>query len=367
MAIACKPEIVFGALREHLARLYPGYRVIELDPLGPDAGATSSASSKVAGYGRPVRVVLAGDRGDTLELVWRTASSNEFGHDRRADRAADAILAFDDFARVPRHIQAIDVGAIRADGQLVSLRETGEHYLLTSYAPGSIYAGELRRIAATGATDEDLARGDALADYLGQLHTPLRDPVAYRRAVRDLIGHGEGIYGIVDGYPADTPAASSQRLHALEARCADWRWRLRDREARLTRTHGDFHPFNVVFHAGTDFTLLDASRGACGDPADDVTAMAVNYLLFALGQPGAWAGGLGRLWHGCWARYLQARPDPALLEVAPPWFAWRALVVCNPRFYPKLTAASRDALLGFAEHMLDAGRLEPARADELLR
>jgi hypothetical protein len=135
---------------------------------------------------------------------------------------------------------------------------------------------------------------------------------------------------------------------------------------RLARTHGDFHPFNVVFD-GERLTLLDASRGCAGDPADDITAMAVNYLLFALDAPGAWHGGLGALWQRFWKSCDGARPDPDLLDVAPPYFAWRALVVCNPKFYPQLSASGRDRLLGFAEAALDRGRLEPARAGELFR
>lgn len=355
----------YDKLCEHLARLYPGHHVIEIHPLAPDARTAASATTKVAGYGKPVRVVLADARGQQLDLVWRPASPNEFGHDRRADRAADAVLAFDDFAQIPDHIAAVDVGAVRRNGELVSLRDAGEHYLITSYARGTIYADDLRRIATSGATAADLARTDALAHYLARLHTPLDHPAAYRRAVRDLIGHGEGIYGIVDGYPEDTPAASRERLAGLEASCAAWRWRLRDREARLTRTHGDFHPFNVVFSDAATFTLLDASRGACGDPADDVTAMTINYVLFALDRKAAWAGGLARLWHRFWQSYEAARIDPDLLEVAPPWFAWRALVVCNPRFYPGMTERARDALLGFAEDVLQAGRLDPRYADEV--
>ena len=356
-----------GAIRDHLERLYPGRHVTSIEALKPDMGATATAGAtgKVAGYGAPVRVVLADERGDTIDRVWRTASANEFGHDRRSDRAAEALLAFDDFPRLPDHIEAIDVGAIRANGELVSLRDAGELYLITTYARGSIYADDLRRIATEGASAADVARVDALARYLGRLHTPLVEPIAYRRAVRDLVGHGEGIYGIVDSYPPDTPAAPAARLQALEARCAEWRWRLRGREARLTRTHGDFHPFNVVFREGTDFSLLDASRGTRGEPADDVTAMVTNYVLFALDVDGAWKRGLGSLWHRFWASYLAARPDAELLEVAPPWFAWRALVVCNPRFYPHMSDRARDTLLGFAGSVLAAERLDPRRADEL--
>ncbi len=365
MPMAERHDAADDKLREHLARLYPGHHVDKIEPLSPDSGATAGATAKVAGYGQPVHVVLVDARGGTLDLVWRTASPNEFGHSRRADRVAESVLAFDDFSQIPKHIAAIDVGTVRSNGELVSLRDAGEHYLITTYARGTIYAEDLRRIASHGARDADVARVDALAHYLGRLHTPISDAVAYRRAVRDLIGHGEGIYGIVDGYPPDTPAAPRERLCKLEASCATWRWRLRDREARLTRTHGDFHPFNIVFGDEADFTLLDASRGACGEPADDVTAMMVNYLLFALDVDGAWAGGLRRLWHRFWLGYLHERIDPDLFSVAPPWFAWRALVVCNPRFYPAMSERARDTLLGFAEDMLDAKRLDPMCVDEL--
>ena len=187
----------------------------------------------------------------------------------------------------------------------------------------------------------------------------------YRRAIRDLIGTGEGVYGIIDGYPAEVPGASAQRLRGIEQQCASWRWRLREREARLCRTHGDFHPFNVVFGPGTELTMLDASRGGCGDPVDDLTAMAVNFILFAIDRPDAWADGLGVLWRRWWARYLALRVDPELLCAAPPFFAWRALVVANPVFYPNLSGRGRDRLLGFAEDLLEAATLDPRAAEDL--
>jgi aminoglycoside phosphotransferase (APT) family kinase protein len=354
-------------LREHLARLFPGRRVVAIEALAPDTGATSGATQKAAGYGLPLRVVLEGDGGAPLELVWRVASANPFGHDRRADRAAAAIQALDDFRAIPGHVAPIDLGVITADGALRSIRDADELYLITGFARGTIYADDLRRVADTGvATATDLARVDALADYLAALHVPLAPPgTRYRRAIRDLVGSGEGIYGIVDGYPDAVPGASAARLFGLEQACATWRARLRDRDARLTRTHGDFHPFNIVFGPGDVPALLDASRGACGDPADDLTAMAINFLLFAIDRPAAWRAGLGPLWRRWWERYLARRDDPEVLDVAPPFLAWRALVVANPVFYPNLSARGRDRLLGFAEDVLRAGALDPARAEEL--
>jgi len=354
-------------LRDHLTRLYPDATVVAIEPLGPDAGATAGTTTKAAGYGLPVRVTLE-DGGVRRDLVWRVASANDFGHDRRADRAAAMVQSFDDFARIPAHVRAVDLGVIRARGELLSIRDATEHYLITTYAPGTIYAHDLRRIAHEQiATPRDVARVEVLARYLANLHTPIEPPGArYRRAIRDLVGSGEGIFGIVDGYPAGVPGATAERLQAIEARCAAWRWRLRGRDARLTRTHGDFHPFNIVFD-GDAPTLLDASRGGCGDPADDVTALAINYVLFALDAPGAWRGGLGVLWRRLWQCYLAERDDRELLAVAPPFLAWRALVVANPAFYPRMSEAARDKLLGFATAVLDAPALDPASAEELFR
>lgn len=351
-------------LQAHLARIFPGATLLAIEPLGPDVGATAGATAEAIGYGAAARLVID-DHGYHRELVWRVATANNFGHDRRSDRAAETLLAYDDFASVPGHIRAIDVGAVRADGALLSLRDAGELYLITEYAQGTLYAADLHELV-NGApfTQRHLLRLDALAHYLAELHIPLAgDPQRYRRAIRDLIGHGEGIYGIVDSYPEGVPAAPASRLHALEARCATWRARLRDR-ARLVRSHGDFHPFNIVFDDLTP-TMLDASRGACGDAADDVTALAINFLLFAIDARDAWHAGLGALWRRWWARCAELRPDPGLLTAAPPFFAWRTLVVCNPRFYPQLSKGGRDALLGLAERVLEAGRLDPEAAEAL--
>jgi hypothetical protein len=349
-----------------IGRILPGYTVVGVEPLGPDTGADDT--EKVQGYGLPLRVSVRGADGSGRVLTFHTASANPFGHDRRSDRAAEHLLAFDTFPLVPDHVQALDVGAILPGGELLSVRDGGEFYLLTTFAPGRTYAEDLRHVAAEGrASDLDMDRCEALARWLARLHRE-RVPGAdgYRRAVRDLVGHGEGIFGMVDGYGAEVPGAPPSRLRDLERRCLEWRWRLRGREDRLRRIHGDFHPFNLVFEeGGTRFTALDASRGCQGDPADDVTALAVNYVFFAADAPRAWPRGLGPLWRRFWDTYLAATGDAAVLEVAPPWLAWRCLVVASPAFYPHLTAAARDVLLRLAEGCLDAGRLDPDRAGEL--
>lgn len=342
--------------------------MVEVTPLAPDSTSEQGdGTAKAVGYGLPLRIRVAAPDGTEQWLVFRTASANDFGHDRRSDRAQGMLLSFDTFPGIPRHIRAVDVGAISSDGHLVSLRGAGEFYLVTDYAPGSLYADDLRRIAREAAiTPLDVQRCDALARYLLELHSEKGvRPAAYTRALRDLVGHGEGIFGIIDGYPESVPSASRQRLQAIERSCVDWRWRLRDHHQRLVRTHGDFHPFNVVFDQGAQFSLLDASRGCQGDRADDVTCMAVNFIFFALDHPTAWIGGLGVLWQRFWTTYLEGTDDNALLEACPPYLAWRALVVANPVFYPAMTAVARDRLLGLIERALAAGTLDPAWAEEL--
>ena len=366
-------------LRDLLQELLPGSRLIEAKPLRADgAGATSAAdagTAKVAGYGQPVHLRLVDAAGAEVDLVWRTASSNDFGHDRRSDRAQEQLLAFDSFGGIPRHVRALDVGAILDDGRLASLRGAGEFYLVTTYAPGQLYAGDLRRIARQRvAGDLDLARCDALVRYLAELHAePGERPAAYRRAIRDLVGHGEGIFGVIDSYASDVPGAPPDRLAAIERRCLDWRWRLRAHEHRLRRTHGDFHPFNILFAGPADqgpaqgpgMTVLDTSRGSQGDPADDVAALTINYIFFALEQPEAWPEGLGRLWRHFWREYVGASGDRDLVAVVAPFLAWRGLVVASPAFYPSTSADARDRLLRFVEDVLDSDRFDPSAAERL--
>lgn len=359
-----------SGLEELVAQLFPGAVITAVEPLDADAARSElddDDTLKSGGYGIPVRITLRVRDGSQRIVVWHAAAPSDFGHDRRSDRAQQMLLAFDTFDRIPGHVRALDVGTVLPNGQLMSLRKSGEFYLVTSWAPGLPYAEDLRRIARDGQVASlDINRCDALAGYLAALHVPANASSAlYTRAVRDLVGHGEGIFGVIDAYPPDTPSAPPDRLRGIERRAVDWRWRLRGHEARLARIHGDFHPFNVLFDEGSVFAPLDASRGCMGDPADDVTCMALNYVFFALDHPASWRSGLGSLWRRFWRIYQGRRADPELLDVAAPFLAWRALVMACPVFYPDVAPAVRDALLGLAENALDADRFDPDSVERM--
>lgn len=342
-------------LRSRSAALFPGSRILSLRPLGE---STSGGTEKATGYGRPLRVDLELAGGELRQFVFHVAQPNEFGHDRRSDRAADALLTWDAARSLPKQAAVLDVGAMTPD-RFVPLQDSDEFYTITEYAEGVPYADSLSAIGRRGTlTTADLERTDALADYLVDLHAEKIDsPTRYRRAVRDLIGHGEGVFGLVDSFPDNVPGASLDRIDALERRCVFWRRSLHGRTERLCRTHGDFHPFNILFQPDGELLLLDASRGCAGDPADDATCLAVNYLFFGSADLQA-AGLFRRLWDRFWERYLGRTGDEGLLSSAPPYLAWRVLVLVNPLWYPNVSEATRDALLRLAEGSLDAGRLD---------
>ncbi|MCC7536102.1 MAG: adenylyl-sulfate kinase [Deltaproteobacteria bacterium] len=364
-----------SGLEAHLRRLgFEGALIVAMEPLGK-----VGASIKGLGYGEPVRVVFRDATGDR-SVVLRTVAASGYGHDRRSDRAAEVLLSFDTFGTLPAHVRAIDVGFLGSDGTPLSVRECGEPFLVTEYAEGRLYAEDLAEIGRRGAVVPlDLQRVDTLASYAAHLHREkIDDARVYVRAVRDLVGHGEGVFGITDGYPSlasdGGPSAASgvvasdggigvERLEAIEHRLLAWRWKLKRHVHRCRATHGDFHPFNVLFREGVDLTLLDRSRGGRGDPADDVACMTINYLFFGLRFPSAFREGYGRLWSRFWRRYLAETGDHEMLAVIAPFYAWRALVVASPAWYPDLDTSVRDRLLRFAEDALDAERLDPDRIE----
>jgi hypothetical protein len=332
-----------------------------------DLAAPEASGLKAYGYGHPLLLEFS-DRGGRQRLVLHTLSGDAFGHDRPSDRAESLLLAHHDFNRLPRHVSSLDVGALGPDGALVSLGRCGEFFLLTEFAPGELYARDLERIRDTGRCEtQDRERARALAIYLADIHRRRLDsPALYHRRIRDLVGHGEGIMGLTDSYPDELPWCRPGFLKRMEHAIIDWRFRLRSRAGRLAQVHGDFHPFNIVFEDGTQFRLLDRSRGEWGEPADDVTALSINYLFFSLQATETLAGELGHLFGLFWDTYLDASGDREALEAAPPFFAWRSLVLASPLWYASVSDAVRRKLFRFMENVLADTRFSPDRVRQYL-
>lgn len=356
-------EIAPERVQEYLRRTGRPDAVIEsLAPLG----MSTQAGLKSYGYGHPLHATFTanGKRGD---IVIRTMSPDPFGHNRRSARAETLLLGFDTFNDIPRHIRALDIGAFDDDGALLPMGR-GELFLVTNFVEGELYAQDLHALKeATEAGQNDLDRVAALATYLAELHSEKSDSEEYARTIRDTVGGGEGIFGLCDSYPNDCKVAPLDRLRAIEKEAVAWRWKLHDKTYRSRRTHGDFHPFNLLFRDGIDFSVLDCSRGAAGEPADDLTCLSINFVFFALTQRAQFDGALRALWDRFWTTYLETSGDQEVLDVVAPFFTWRTLVLASPVWYPNIDDALRDRLLRFAERLLGGTAFTPDRIDELLR
>ncbi len=320
---------------------------------------------KEFGFGDPIFVEFESS-GTSHAIVIRTMRANQFGHSRRSDRMGSLSDAYDTYNQTPMHIRALDVGTIDAHGHLYPM-PPGEPFLVTEFIPGKIYAHDIEECSThKTASPSHKKRAAILARYLVTLHAQKRDRLQHIRCLRDTLGSGEGIFGISDGYSPEDPVVTPSRLERIEIAVLRWRWRLRHLSHRAARTHGDFHPFNIVFAHNDTPVILDCSRGAEGEPADDVVALSVNYLFFSLQNGEHFTGALRELWTVFWETYLDESKDTEITHLVPPFFAWRILVLACPTWYPKTSSATRERLVQVAENMLTGAHFDPFKIDDLL-
>ncbi|HTO11519.1 MAG TPA: phosphotransferase [Candidatus Binatia bacterium] len=328
-------------------------------------GGEAIEDPKGFGYGVPFEVECRLASGPRSLVVSRTRPASGFGHDYPADRAWQALYGHAAYNDFPRHARSLDVGFVRTDGEMVSAADAVDFFQLVEKVEGRLYWLDLQRLMQASPTPLDTERARALAGFLATVHADKRDePALYARRVRELVGHGECVMGILDSLPHPWPPLRPELCEALETAFVRWRWRLRERAGRLSRTHGDFHPWNILFREGTDFGVLDRSRGEWGEPADDVAALGINYLFFGMRRAAA-RGERGvaepflTLFHTFLATYVERSHDRELFDTLPPFLAFRALVLAHPRWYPDLAPTVRDGLIHLATRLAASARFEP--------
>ena len=290
-----------------------------------------------------------------------------FGHDYPSDRAAVFLLDLDEYKTLPRHVKAVDVLSEMEDGSIKSIGGGKEYYLFMERGAGRHYFHDLSALSQKKRLDlSDIERIRAMTSYLAEIHSVKKaSKTLYWRKLRDTVGHGECLMGVFDIYPDGT--LSYDETTAIIKKSVDWIYRLKPYHNRLSQIHGDFHPGNIWFKDDSDFILLDRSRGPWGEPADDITALTINYIFFSVKKyediSGPYLEGLNLFFE----EYIKLTGDRQLLEVVAPFFAFRGVVVANPVFYPELTSKQRGLLFSFVRNVLDADRFELQRVHDYLK
>ncbi|MCX5717727.1 MAG: aminoglycoside phosphotransferase family protein [Nitrospirae bacterium] len=292
--------------------------------------------------------------------VVKTLAPKDFGHEYPSDRAGIFLLDLDEFKNLPTHVRAIDVLAETGNGSIKSIGGGKEYYLLMEKGEGRHYFNDLVSFARKERLDDiDIKKIKAMASYLAGIHSTKKESkTLYWRKLRDTVGHGECLMGVFDTYPDGS--LSYNEMTDIIKKSVDWIYKLKSRHKRLSQIHGDFHPGNIWFReVKSDFILLDRSRGPWGEPADDVTALAINYIFFSIKKHNDIAGpyleGLKLFFN----EYVRLSGDDEIYEVLAPFFAFRGAVVANPVFYPEVTPKQRKLIFRFVLSVLDAERFNP--------
>ena len=303
--------------------------------------------------------IIYRERKKTKIVILRTQRPIGFSHEYAADRAKVFLLQHNLSRLVPKHVPSLDVGGFTPRGKMVSIGECQDFFQIVEKVTGQEYMRDLELIKQRGSlTPADRKKALLLSNYLVALHKKrFSGPKDLARSIhhrhtRDAVGHGEMLMGVLDTYPDKVDWLSKKERTDLVALAVKFRERIKDRHYRLRRMHGDFHPGNIIFKNDKVFTVLDASRELWGEPADDLTALAVNYIWFAVQHKGNFSGPFAELFQLFFDNYLKKTKDLGVLEIAGLFFAFRGVVVIHPTFYPKQANAVRRKMFNLVRHVL---------------
>ncbi|MCX5726208.1 MAG: aminoglycoside phosphotransferase family protein [Candidatus Saganbacteria bacterium] len=322
------------------------------------------------GEGFEVSYEVSGKR---KSMILRTQRPIGFSHEYASDRAKAFLLQHELSGSIPKHIRSIDVlGA--GGGRMVSLREAKEFYQIVEKAEGTPYMEDLERIKKTGKlNDIDRKKALILSNYLVDLHSKKftgekgLEATLRKRHLRDTVGHGEMLMGVLDTYPQKVAFSSKKEIAELICKAVRFEQKARDLGIKLSRMHGDFHPGNIWFKENGDFMLLDASREIWGFPADDVTALSINYIWFALMQRGKFDGPFKELFEVFWKNYLKKMKYTGILKTAALFFAFRGVVVAHPIFYKNQSDQVRRKIFNFIGSALEDKIFDHRKIDRYMR
>ena len=271
---------------------------------------------------------------ENKRLVLKTMALGGFGHDNPSDIAGILLWENKAYNKLSKHIKSFDVLGVDKEKNITSMGDAEEFYILMDEAKGNEYSKDITRILKNGITEQDKERTKALANYLVEIHSKKKNaPLLYKRRARDLVSHGEYIMGVLDSYPNKSFTNQEEVTNLVKEALIFWPI-MKSKTHRLCQIHGDFHPFNILFTKDNEFILLDRSRGEYGEAADDLTALAINYIFWSLIKYGCFKAEFKELFNLFFNTYMKKTNDKEMLEIIQPFFTFRAIVIANPIFYP---------------------------------
>ncbi|MFH0848940.1 MAG: phosphotransferase [archaeon] len=315
--------------------------------------------------------------GAERHLVMRVMRGDTgWGHDYLGDRAGSLLLQHQLLNSAPSGTpsRSVDVASIDSRGRIISVGDSVEFIHLVEEITekhGTPYVDDFFRMAKERThTERDLRRCRAAARYLASLHSNKHsDSILYRRHVRDLIGHGEMLMGVADTYPPfeELDFITPKEMEKIEVAAVRWRNRIKSMSHRLSRIHGDFHPFgNIRFDQQDSLVVSDFSREEFGEPADDVSSLTINYIFFSVWHFGEFKDPFKQLFREFFDTYMKESQDQDILNVIAPFYAFRGLVVIHPLYYPEMERAKRRMMLNFIHNSMSAETFELDKVEDYL-
>ena len=256
---------------------------------GPEPAALESSDDglddpKGFGYGIPFEIECTVGGAARSLVMSRTRPAQGFGHDYPADRAWQAIYGHDAYNTFRARAQPGRRHPSPDRESSASVADAAEFFQLVEKVDGTLYWRDLERLLKAPLLEPDIARAEALARFLAEVHAVKRDePTIYQRRIRELIGHGECLMGILDSYPHPYPLLMPDVCEEIERAAVSGALAAARAAPTVCPAPTAISTRECCSSApGPISRVLDRSRGVWGEPADDIAALAINYLFYGL-------------------------------------------------------------------------------------